>query len=66
MSDAVFVELPRVRLDGGVRAARQWLGPPCLPEEPEDDDTNAEDTISLKESASSIIRSGSPLGKNFF
>lgn len=56
-----------MRLDGGGRAVRNWLGPPSLPEEPEDGDedmpSTAEDTVSLREECSVPPHCGSPLGE---
>lgn len=66
MGDAMFVELPRVRLDGGARAFRQYWGyetssrllappPPLL----EEDEAGIEhETVSLREA-----NTASPIGK---
>lgn len=66
LGDAMFVELPRVRLDGGARAFRQYWGyestrhlappPPLL----EEDEAGIEpETVSLREA-----NTASPIGKS--
>lgn len=66
LGDAMFVELPRVRLDGGSRAFRQYWGyestrhlappPPLL----EEDEAGIEpETVSLREA-----NTASPIGES--
>ncbi|CAD6234171.1 GSCOCG00007615001-RA-CDS [Cotesia congregata] len=68
IGDAMFVELPRVRLDGGARAFRQYWGyesRPLAPPPPliEEDEGGIEpETVSLREA-----NTASPIGKlNYF
>ncbi|XP_024080981.1 probable Ras GTPase-activating protein isoform X2 [Cimex lectularius] len=54
IGDSLFVDLPRVRLDGGARAFRQRWGydlgpPPLLEEEEESADVEDQETISLRD-----------------
>lgn len=64
LGDAMFVELPRVRLDGGARAFRQHWGyetRPALPPPPliEEDEAAVEpETVSLREA-----NTASPIGE---
>lgn len=64
MGDAMFVELPRVRLDGGARAFRQHWGyesRPLAPPPPliEEDEAGIEpETVSLREA-----NTASPIGE---
>ncbi|KAL2736189.1 ras GTPase-activating protein raskol-like [Vespula maculifrons] len=64
MGDAMFVELPRVRLDGGARAFRQHWGyesRPLAPPPPliEEDEAAVEpETVSLREA-----NTASPIGE---
>ena len=69
IGDALFVDLPRVRLDGGAKAFRQRWGyeispPPTLMEvEEEGDEENEDDgeTVSLREEV--YVPASSPIGK---
>lgn len=72
IGDALFVDLPRIRLDGGAKAFRQRWGyevspPPTLLEVEEEDgaDGNEDEgeTVSLREEG--IIPTSSPLGKSY-
>lgn len=68
IGDALFVDLPRVRLDGGAKAFRQRWGyeispPPTLMEvEEEGDEENGDDgeTVSLREEV--YVPGSSPIG----
>ena len=68
IGDALFVDLPRVRLDGGAKAFRQRWGyelsppPPLLEEEEGEVDAEGEpaETASLREEAT--MHTVSPLG----
>lgn len=70
IGDSLFVDLPRVRLDGGAKKFRQRWGyelanqPPVLLEEDEDED-DATDSVSLQETGSRPVATcvPSPLGK---
>lgn len=70
IGDALFVDLPRVRLDGGAKAFRQRWGyeggapPPLLEEDEEEEegDTEAE-TVSLREE--SLPANNSPLDTSY-
>ncbi|KAL0275728.1 UNVERIFIED_CONTAM: hypothetical protein PYX00_003500 [Menopon gallinae] len=72
IGDALFVDLPRIRLDGGAKAFRQRWGyevspPPTLLEVEEEEGAENEDegeTVSLREEG--IIPTSSPLGKSSF
>ena len=72
IGDALFVDLPRVRLDGGAKAFRQRWGyevspPPPLLEEEEGEGCEAEgegepaETASLREEG--MLHTASPLGE---
>lgn len=72
IGDALFVDLPRIRLDGGAKAFRQRWGyeispPPTLmeveEEEGEDDIEEEGETMSLKEDVGNIMQNNSLLGK---
>lgn len=65
LGDVMFVELPRVRLDGGARAFRQHWGyesRPLVPPPPliEEDEASIEpETVSLREA-----NTASPIGES--
>ncbi|XP_069688232.1 uncharacterized protein [Periplaneta americana] len=67
IGDALFVDLPRVRLDGGAKAFRQRWGyelcppPPLLEEEEGEGDGEPAETASLREEGT--IHTVSPLGE---
>lgn len=61
IGDSLFVDLPRVRLDGGAKKFRQRWGyelanqPPVLLEEDEDEDEDhATDSVSLRETGPAV------------
>ena len=74
IGDALFVDLPRIRLDGGAKAFRQRWGyevspPPTLMEVEEEDDEGREcggngegETVSLRDDGNAPTMS--PLGKS--
>lgn len=74
IGDSLFVDLPRVRLDGGAKKFRQRWGyelinqPPVLLEEDEDqDEDDAPDTASLRETttkSTTAVCIPSPMGKS--
>lgn len=68
VGDSLFVDLPRVRLDGGARAFRhRWgyeLSPPSTLAEVEECDEGEGETVSLREEPIHIPSSVSPLGKS--
>jgi len=73
IGDSLFVDLPRVRLDGGAKVFRQrWGYEPCpppplleeeegvIPEGDEDEDSSVADCASLREEG--YLYSASPAG----
>ncbi|KAJ9574041.1 hypothetical protein L9F63_008567, partial [Diploptera punctata] len=60
IGDALFVDLPRVRLDGGAKAFRQRWGyelcppPPLLEEEEGEGDGEPAETASLREESTAL------------
>ncbi|XP_050524754.1 ras GTPase-activating protein raskol-like isoform X2 [Daktulosphaira vitifoliae] len=71
IGDSLFVDLPRVRLDGGSKKFRQRWGyelinqPPVLLEEDEEDEDQVADSQSLRETSSRPMFEQSPLDTSY-